>query len=260
MRSLRLVLTMVFLFSSVSFSYAGAVEVVPTKLFLTGGKKTEVLKVTNKGDEKVTIQVEAVKWVQGEEGKDIFEPTKDIVFFPKIFTIESGKEWLLRIGSKEPRIGDKEMSYRVFLQEIPVSKPGESQLTLALRLSVPVFIKPVKERTEWTIEKAEFSEDRLEIKIKNTGNSHIIIGKLKAKGLDASNQETFRKDAAGWYVLPGVVRAFPMEISAKDCLNSAVIEVGAEVGDSHKELKLNLDKTLCPEEEEPADKAKKKEQ
>lgn len=232
---------------------------IPTKLFLAGGKKTEVLKVNNEGDDKVTIQVEAVKWSQGEGGKDIYEPTEDIVFFPKIFTVEKGKEWLLRVGAKSQKIETKEAAYRIFLQEIPVSRPGESQLTLALRLSIPVFIKQAKEVKEWAIEKVELSEGMLLIKIKNGGNSHISVSKMKAMGLDASNQEVFKKEEAGWYVLPGVVRTFGLKIPWKECLNSTAIKIVAEVGESNKEAKLDVDKNLCPKEsEEAADKKKER--
>ncbi len=231
-----------------SLSYAGSLKVIPTKLFLSAGKKTEVLKVSNEGDEKVTVQVEAMKWVQGEGGKDVYEPTGDIVFFPKIITVEKGKELLLRVGSKDRKATDKELAYRVFLQEIPVSRPGESQLRLALRLSIPVFIKPSKEVKEWAIEKAELSEGMLLIKIRNGGNSHITVGKMKAKGVDASNQEVFQKEEAGWYVLPGVTRTFGIKIPGKECLKSSAIMVIAEVGESKKEAKLDVDKALCPRE------------
>lgn len=257
---LKVVFLSVFLFSSVSFCYAGSIKVLPTKVFLGGGKKAEVLKVTNEGDDRVTVQVEAAKWVQGEDGADKYEPTEDIVFFPKIFTVEKGKEWILRVGAKSRKPETKEAAYRVFLQEIPVSKPGESQLTMALRLSVPVFIKPVKEVKDWSIEKVELSKGMLLVKVKNTGNSHISVSKMKALGLDSSDKEAFKAEESGWYVLPGIVRTFGIKISGNECRNSSVIKLRAEVGEVGKEVKLDVDKDLCPKEEvKPAaiDKGKK---
>jgi fimbrial chaperone protein len=240
----------VFLFSSASFSFAGSIKVIPTKLLIEGGKKTDVLKVTNEGDDKITVQVEAMKWSQGEGGKDIYEPTEDIVLFPKIFTLEKGKECLLRVGARNRKAETKEAAYRVFLQQIAVSKPGDSQLVFALRLSVPVFIRPVKEVKEWGIEKVELSEGTLLINIKNSGNSHLVVSKMKATGIDASNQEAFKKEEAGWYVLPGVVRTFAMKIPRQECLNSSVIKITSEVGESSKEAKLGVDKALCPKEQD----------
>ncbi len=246
----------VFILSFASISVAGSITVNPTKLYLSGRNKTDVLKLKNDGDEKVTLQVEGMKWSQDEEGKDNYEPTGDIVFFPKIFTIEEVKETLMRVGMNGAGNVAKEGSYRVFLQEIPVSKPGESQLLLALRISVPLFIKPPKEVKEWAVEKAEFSGDALVVKIRNTGNSHISIGRIKVRGLDASGGQVFQREVPGWYVLPGVVRAFGIKISRQDCLNSDVFMVSAEEGRSVKEMKLDvnttLNTTLCPAETERA--------
>jgi fimbrial chaperone protein len=240
----------VFLFSFVSLSYAGSIKVVPTKVFLGGGKKAEVLKVINEGDDKVTVQVEAMKWTEDESGVDKYEPTEDIVFFPKIFTVEKGKEWLLRIGAKSQKPETKEASYRVFLQEIPVSKPGGSQLTMALRLSVPVFIKPVREVRSWELVNAELSKESLLIRVKNTGNSHISVSRMKAAGLDSSGKEIFKTEEAGWYVLPGVTRTFGMKIPGKECRDASVIRVTAEVGEASKDTKVDVDKSLCPKDAE----------
>jgi fimbrial chaperone protein len=241
---------LLLLLLSPSFSFAASVTVNPTKLFLSGKNKTDVLKVRNEGDAKVTLQVEGVKWSQGEDGKDIYEPTRDIIFFPKIFTIEKGKESLLRVGMKNSKSFAKEASYRIFLQEIPVSKPGETQLLLTLRISVPVFIKPPKELKDWALEKAELSKGLLVVRIKNNGNSHISVGRIKARGLDTSGQEVFQREISGWYVLPGVERAFSVKIPRKDCLNASVIVVSAVQGGAAKEARMDVDKALCPTESE----------
>jgi len=250
MRGLFIVIYLLLFLSSPSFSLAGSITVNPTRLFLSGNNRTNVLKVRNDGDEKVTLQVEGVKWVQGEDGKDIYEQTGDIVFFPKIFTTEKGRETLLRIGLKNAKSNAREGSYRVFLQEIPVSKPGESQLLLALRISVPLFVKPPEEVKEWAVEKAEFSGDALVVKIKNTGNSHISIGRIKARGLDASGGQIFQREMSGWYVLPGAMRNFGMKLPRKDCLSSSVILVRAEEGRTVREAKMDVDAVLCPKEPE----------
>jgi len=247
---LKFLIVPVFLFSFVSLSYAGSIKVVPTKVFLGGGKKAEVLKVINEGDDKVTVQVEAMKWTEDENGVDKYEPTEDIVFFPKIFTVEKGKEWLLRIGAKSQKNENKEMSYRVFLQEIPVSKPGESQLTMALRLSVPVFIKPTREVRGWEIEKAVLSKSGLSLRVKNTGNTHITVSKMKAIGLDASGKEVFNVEEAGWYVLPEAARTFGIKIPGKECRTASVMKVTAEAAGSGKDTKLDVDRGLCPMDEE----------
>jgi fimbrial chaperone protein len=258
-RLLPAVLLAMVLLCFPSFSGAGSLRVVPTKLFLASGKKAGVLKVGNEGADKATIQVRAVKWAQDEDGKDVYEPTRDIALFPKIFTVEPGKEQLLRIGIVGKRTEAHEGAYRIFLEEIPVARPGESQLTLALRLSVPLFIKPVKEVEEWKLEGAGLSEGELVVRIANTGNSHVVVGKIRAKGADEAGDETFSHEDAGWYVLPGVTRAFKMKIPAKECRASSGMVVSAEVGRSSKNVTFNMDKALCPvDAEETTDRGKER--
>ncbi len=226
-------------------SYGSSVRVVPTIIFLNGARKTDVLKVINDGDNKIALQVEAVRWTQGKGGKDMYEPTDEIVFFPKIFTIEKGRETLLRIGAKAPRSGASEGSYRIFLQEIPVSRPGDSRLTIALSLSIPVFISPAKAEREWSIDGVRLSRGGLLIDINNSGNSHIVVGKMKAIGTDISNKEVFQKESVGWYVLPGATRTFQIGLSPGECTQMGSVTVTAEVGEVKKEMKTDINTTLC---------------
>lgn len=234
----------------VSFSYAGSLNVIPTKIFLSGGKKTGSLKITNQGEEAVTLQVEASKWAQSENGEDVYEATDDIVFYPKIFTIEKGKQTLLRIGTKNQKSDKNEATYRVFIQEIPVSKPGSSGLTMALRLSIPIFIKPEKEISAWVIENAEQSSKGILVKIKNTGNGHVLIGKINAEGLDGSGNEAFNKEEPGWYVLQGMAHVFVVKVPGKECRESSVIKITVEAEGASKETRLTTDKGFCPLEGE----------
>lgn len=233
----------------VSFSYAGSLNVVPTKLFLSSGKKTGALTITNQGEEAITLQVEASKWKQNEAGEDIHDATEDIVFYPKIFTIEKGKQALLRVGTKNQKPEKNEMTYRVFIQEIPVAKPGASGLTMALRLSIPIFIKPEKEISDWVIEKAEQSPRGILVKIKNGGNSHILIGKIKAQGFDESGTEVFKKEEPGWYVLQGMTHTFGIKMPGKECRGSSVIKITVDAEGPGKETKFDVDKGFCQEEE-----------
>ena len=52
----------------------------------------------NEGDEKIEVQMGASEWTQDAEGKDRYTETNDLVFFPKIMTIESKEERILRAG------------------------------------------------------------------------------------------------------------------------------------------------------------------
>lgn len=233
---------------------AGSFRAVPVRLYLDARTRTAVLKVTNDGDEKVTVQLEASSWSQDADGKDVYEPTKDIVFFPKIAEIEKGQEKIIRVGyegKKGAAPETAEKTYRLFLQELPVSKPGEVAVKMAIRMGLPVFVAPVKALKEGVVEKMELSDGSLRVKVRNKGNSHIIISRVKAKGIDESGAEAFSAESPGWYVLAGGARGFVVDVAKENCLKAKEIKVEAEADKAVISGSLNVDKGLCADKPAP---------
>jgi fimbrial chaperone protein len=225
---------------------AGAFRVVPTKITLETQAKTATVKVINTSDEKVTIQVEGMTWQQDAEGRDEYEATKELVFFPKIFSMAANEERIVRVGYQEawPL---REKTYRLYLQELPTSKPGETALKMVLRLGIPVFIQPVKATQAHTveIERVTLSGAQLLVQVKNTGNSHVLVRTIKASGLDSSGAEVFSQETAGWYVLTGVSKPFLLTISTEQCRQAKAIQVAVEGGQSNLETTLQIEKAQC---------------
>lgn len=246
MKRILITIFLILFLSFPAYVFSGSFKVVPIKLFLDNSTRTEVLKITNDSEEKVTVQLDAKEWSQDKEGEDRYELTGDIVFFPKIITLDKGEERIVRVGY-QGKPGAQERTYRLFLQELPVRKPEETTLMFALRLGVPIFIKPLKEIKGMAIEKVELSEGSLKVRVKNSGNIHFIVSKIKAKGIDSSGAEVFSKEIGGWYVLSGISRTFFIDIPREECLKASVIEVSAEVENFKMEGKLDMDKAQCVE-------------
>lgn len=137
-------MAIIFCISSVlvDLAMAGSFTVTPIKLYLSKERKTTTIRVKNNAKEKVTVQVRGVSWSQDEDGKDRFEPTKEIVFFPKIFPLEPEEERILCLGYQGEWPG-VEKTYRIFLDELPVKRPGKTGLKMALSIGIPVFISPI---------------------------------------------------------------------------------------------------------------------
>jgi fimbrial chaperone protein len=239
---------------------AGSFKVIPIKLFFDAKTSSAVLRLLNEGDEKVTVQLNAMIWSQDENGEDRYEPAKDIIFFPKIADIDKGGERIVRVGYQGPKSGTREKTYRLFLQELPVSKPGETALRLVLKLAVPIFIAPAKEIKERVIEKTELSSGRVLVKVKNGGNAHFIVSKIKAAGLDVSGAEVFSKEIGGWYVLAGAFRIFTIDIPEKECLKASLIKITAEAEGSGMDAQLNVNPVQCkkPEKSKEIEKDKQR--
>jgi fimbrial chaperone protein len=229
---------------------AGSFTVSPVKLHFNFKTKTTVIRITNNNDEKVTVQLDAKEWSQDEPGPDIYQQTKDIVFFPKIITIEKKEERIIRVGYQGNESAATEKTYRLFLDELPVTKPGEMALRFALRVAVPIFISPLKEIKKPSIEKVKLLEGKLAVKVKNSGNIHFIVGEITAIGLDSLGKEVFKKDVNGWYVLAGVARTFDIDIPEEDCIKADKIKVTVGVERTSMRDDLFLDQSQCVNKKE----------
>jgi len=230
-----------------SVAFAGSFRVSPVRIFLDEKSETAVLKITNQGEEKVTVQLDAKTWRQDENGKDVYEAEGggDIVFFPKIAEIEKGRERIVRIGFRGKR-QRAEGSYRLFLQELPISKPGETALKLAINMSIPVFIGSEKAVGKWDVEPGGLSEESVRARVRNTGTRHIVVSRLKAAGFDETGAEVFSKDAAGWYTLPGAIRTFAVSVPQEDCLKLKSIRVSVETEDREKkDFTMDVINEMC---------------
>jgi fimbrial chaperone protein len=240
----------IFLASSLALipcqAIAGAFRVVPTRVTLDAQTKTAKLTVINTGAEQVTIQVEGMVWRQDAEGRDEYSEAKELAFFPKIFSMAANEERIVRLGY-QGAWPVREQTYRVYVQELPVAKPGETALKMVLRLGVPVFVKPAKETQGNTVEIAQVAlrEAHLQVRVKNNGSSHFMAQTIKASGRDGAGTEVFARETAGWYVLPGISKPFPLAISAPECLKAKIIHVAVEGGPSSLGTTMDVDRAMC---------------
>jgi fimbrial chaperone protein len=227
-----------------TIALAGSFKSIPVRLFIEAGSKTEVLKIVNEGDEKVTVQIDVKSWRQDETGKDIYEETNDIVIFPKMANIEKGEMRIIRLGYTG-KLEWREKTYRLFMQELPVTKAGEMALKFALTLSIPIFITPEEDIKNWTAEPAGLSKEILKVKVKNSGNRHIMVSKIKAVGFDEAGAEVFTREVVGWYTLAGRSRVYPVEIPQEECLKIRMIKVEAAIEKAMREFSLDVNKEMC---------------
>jgi fimbrial chaperone protein len=206
-------------------AWAGSFQIVPIPVAFEAGTKIAVLKVTNNGEERVSIQAEALDWGQDEIGSDTYAPAKDVVFFPRIFSLEKGEEKAVRVGYRGEGVPDRERTFRLILQELPSSRSGELAIRMALRLNVPIFVRPSKVVAEAAVERVWVEDGTLRVKVRNRGNSHTFVKKISATGLGPSELEVFSKEFRGWYVLAGASSTFFTELTEEQCRGSRTVKV-----------------------------------
>jgi len=213
---------------------AATFKVIPIKLYFENNQKTQTLTIRNEHDEPVTLQFETMEWSQDAQGQDAYVPTKDLVLFPKIVTVAAHSDKLIRLGYQGPTVTNQERAYRVYLTELPVSKPGQATLQMAMRLGLPVFISPAQGHPTLEIIAIAVTQDMARLLVKNPSNQHAYVKTIRVAGQAASGAELFTGEGAGWYLLPGNQRTFPIKLPAHDCARVSTVHVTLTF--SHKDL------------------------
>jgi fimbrial chaperone protein len=228
-----------------SYSYAGEWRVTPIRIELDKNAKSGVVTIVNEGSEKLNVQMKAMEWTQDAEGKDVYAETEDLIFFPKIMTIEAKEDRILRAGIKIPAVA-KEKTYRLFVEEIPEPKKSEGvNVAIAIRFGVPIFVKPLKAETKGEIPKVELAKGVVTVVIKNTGNVHFMINSVNIKGKNDKGEEIFAKDINGWYLLSDASRTYSAEVPQGICKDLSRIDVQVVTDKLNLSGKADVDKAMC---------------
>ncbi len=181
--------------------------------------KSGVITVSSVGNDKVNLQVQATEWTQTREGKDIYTETSEIVYFPRIISLEKGEAQVIRVGMKGvPPATEK--TYRLYIQEIPEPKKAEKgkvQVAIAIRFGVPIFIKPENENLKGMIDTITVAKGTATALVKNTGNVHFKITTVTVTGKTAEGQEVFSEEIKGWYLLAGASREYAAPLPQDVC-------------------------------------------
>lgn len=228
--ALRFGIAFVLVFTS-AIAAAGEFRVTPIRLDFTSETKSGAITVINEGKDRINLQISVMTWSQDEQGKDVYADTREIVFFPKIMTLEPGEQRVVRAGTKGPQPAE-ERTYRLFIQEIPDPASGRrrTQVSILIRFAPPLFVLPVKETVSGVLEKVEFSRGVLKAVVKNTGNVHFTITGVSFRGKSRDGKQVLAKDISGWYLLHGAARAYEVTPDASLCesLANADVEVKTE--------------------------------
>ena len=133
--------------------------------------------------------------------------TNELIVSPKIFTIDSNKTQLIRIGMKHKAIPMIEKSFRLIIRELPLNAYNEkknnksSGVKISLNMSLPIFIAPPKAEPkpcDWILQK--LNSEKLRLTCNNHGNIHLFMNDLAV--LDFKSKPLLEKITSFQYVLP----------------------------------------------------------
>jgi len=235
------------LFLITSMLSAASFDIKPVSVEFNDKVRLEKLVIKNVSDTDFPVQVHVYEWSQNEKGEDVYRETQDIVVFPKIMTIKKGEERYVRLGANVLP-GIKEKTYRVYVEEM-ASEAKEQQgsnIRLFMKVGIPIFITPhnkIDDKAE--IESLSLDKGKIQLKVKNSGNSHFIVTGIDVHGLNAEGQEAFNRTIAGWYILSGMEKSYETDVPPGACGNISSYDI--ELKTSKTTIKKNLpaDKSMC---------------
>lgn len=198
---------------------AGSLGVSPVRVDLSADQRVASVTVTNSSHEPKTIQLRVYEWTHDGSQTNL-ENTKDILPAPPIAVIPPNQSQLLRVGLRVKPDATLEKSYRLMIEEIPARQT--TGVAIALKISIPVFIKPaipVEAQLTWRV---ETDNDKTYLRVDNHGTGHAKVNDFKVSPAVLANSAP----TSNVYVLPG--SNFRWEITTKSNSRQA-LQVEANV-------------------------------
>lgn len=230
-------------------AFSGEFAVQPVRLDLGPSVRSGAIAVRNEGKEKLSFQIQAVAWSQDQSGKDQYQDTQDLIYFPRLLSVEPGEEGVIRIGARNTVL-QVEKTYRVFIEELPgnlqQAEKGTAQVSVLMRFGAPVFMSPVKPQDSIVIGPILLSKGALTFSAHNTGNRHQVLGGIDVKGADATGSQVYATTLADRYLLAGATKSFSTNIAAEQCgrIKSIVIDVKTDKAGASRTI--DVTPAMCP--------------
>ena len=198
-----------------SVASAASFGVSPVRVTLSESQSMGALTVRNDGTEPASLQMEMLNWSQAE-GQDVLTPTRELLANPPIFTVPAGGSQLVRVGLRRAPDGQRELTYRIVLQELPPPlDPDLMGARMLMRISLPVFVLPkVDAKPVLLWQATRTSQGGLKVSLTNNGNAHIQILNFKLS-LPGSAQPWVTKQSSE-YVLPGQSRDWTLPANSEN--------------------------------------------
>ena len=220
---------------------AGSFMVDPTRIELGADQMSATLVIRNDDQEPTVIRVESRAWRQ-KDGEDIYEATSEILITPPVVTVAPGSEQILRVALRRPLDGKKELSYRIFLLEVPPPpRPGFRGLQVALRISLPVFALPAAGATSKTAWRLAYQakEHALRVDLANTGDAHMQMQEFSLSAPGRDTPLAIRQSVQ--YVLAGQSYTWLIKLDPAVRITGKRLRLKAVTNEGHVDTELDLD-------------------
>jgi fimbrial chaperone protein len=216
---------------------AGAFSVTPVRLYMSVRDRAVAVTVTNDADSEVVLQADVNTWQQTAEGEDRLELTDDLILSPPIIKLAPKARQVVRLARLAPPDVSRQVTYRLILREVPEALPAKQnvQISIALALSMPVFITPPKAARAVSCRIAGIEEKSVGVRCGNTGTAYAQVREIEV----LRNDKKIAAFSGGTYILPGASKT--MAAAAEAAVSPGPVRVVVTFDDSKtQEFELSL--------------------
>lgn len=213
--------------TSSKWAQSAILQVTPVRVEFDSSQRAQALNIVNSGSSDLDAQVRVMRWTQ-ENGQERLVPADDMVVSPAIVRVSPGKQQIVRVVRMQPTPPAKELSYRVFVDELPSTSTSETGagLKVLMRYSIPVFVAPLEagapaksdkvpaaSSTDLSSVHSQFvaGNDGLGVlRVRNDGLRALRISYLSTLG--AGGERRMLGNGLIGYVLPGQQMSWPVNL------------------------------------------------
>lgn len=208
---------------------AGTFQLSPTRLDLAARGSSGSIAITNTSDQPMRLQLSASAWDQSPTGEQLLGKTGDLVVFPTMLTIAPRETRRVKAGINVDR-GARERTYRLIIEELPppAAAPSTTGLRVLMRMSVPIFQKPLREVRGGAVSHLVRRGELISFDVENHGSMSAMLKRANVTAKDASGAVVWKAAPSGWYLLAGGKRSFSLTVPAEQAAQISRVEVEAE--------------------------------
>jgi fimbrial chaperone protein len=197
----RHVLSLVVLILASLPASSATLGVSPVLLDISMPRNNGKLRLENRGEDHVDIQVRVFRW-EKKDGRDYLAATKDVMASPPMAKLKPGAKYTLRIVRVAKHAVEREESYRVVIDQLPKrTKRRGSHVSFLIRQSIPVFFAPTATEESSLSWSATMENGKLMLRAENAGKSRAKLSNIKLATREG--EPVMQREGLAGYVLAG---------------------------------------------------------
>lgn len=188
---------------------AASFSVTPVRIYMKPQDRAVAVTITNESDAPVALQADLYSWSQKPDGTDELVLTEELIVSPPIVKLAPKARQVVRLARLKPADASRQLTYRLVMREVPeATAPKDNvQVTIALALSMPVFITPPSAKRTISCDASRGDPAILNVGCANGGSAYAQVREVLVK----QGERVLGRFEGGAYILPGARKILPVK-------------------------------------------------